>query len=365
MSAVGVETSNLYSAFVWLALRLLVGAGEFVAITPRSFMNGSYFRSFRQTLSQGLALRRVHASDTRDAPFAEDGVLQENAAFHEVWGDGPGAVRITTLLRLVDDGFLMRTVEPADLILPHDPERVLHVVPDETDAWIAANMWRLPHAFAELGISGSPGRPWDYTLIKASARAHRPPHVVSPSTAPSPHESLPTVLAPTQLFCLTTEHHAHARTEPSLDIVGDPHDSAMAKPVIVLCKAEVIGQRDSCQNASTVEFATLKWVGWHNHQCLFGSIGYVPPEGREAQYNREIQDLAIAVLLKTASFRHTMGDSMVANSVLSSSLRRIGNEHLSRRGRRFTLCPTTESHQSRPSFRDIPSSRKKHTHDSQ
>ena len=158
MSAVGVETSNLYSAFVWLALRLLAGGGELVAITPRSFMNGSYFRPFRQALSQELAFRRIHVYDARDAAFADDGVLQENVIFHGVRGADPGTVRITTSLGPADDGFLERTVEPAELILPHDPERVLHVVPDETEARIAANMRKLPHTLAELGVSVSTGR---------------------------------------------------------------------------------------------------------------------------------------------------------------------------------------------------------------
>ena len=158
MSAVGIETSNLYSAFVWLVLKLLADGGELVAITPRSFMNGSYFRPFRQTLSQELAFRRIHVYDARDAAFAEDGVLQENVIFHGVRGGGAGAVRITTSLGPADDGLLERTVEPDELILPHDPERVLHVVSDETDARIAANMRRLPHTLAGLGVSVSTGR---------------------------------------------------------------------------------------------------------------------------------------------------------------------------------------------------------------
>ena len=158
MNAVGIETSNLYSAFVWLALRLLADGGELVAITPRSFMNGSYFRPFRQALSQELAFRRVHVYDTRDTAFADDGVLQENVIFHGVRGGGPGAVRITTSPGPADDGFLERTVPPDELILPNDPERVLHVVPDETDARIAANMRRLPHTLAGLRVSVSTGR---------------------------------------------------------------------------------------------------------------------------------------------------------------------------------------------------------------
>ena len=158
LDAAGIETSNLYSAFVWLALKLLADGGELVAITPRSFMNGSYFRPFRQALSRELAFRRVHVYDDRNAAFAEAGVLQENVIFHGVRGAGPGAVRITTSPGPADDGLLERTVEPADLILPEDPDRVLHVVPDETDAKIAANMRRLPHTLAGLGVFVSTGR---------------------------------------------------------------------------------------------------------------------------------------------------------------------------------------------------------------
>ena len=152
------ETSNLYSAFVWLALKLLAGGGELVAITPRSFMNGSYFRPFRQALSRELAFRRIHVYDARDTAFAEDGVLQENVIFHGVRGAGADAIRITTSPGPADDGLLERTVEPDELILPHDPERVLHVVPDEADAKIAANMRSLPHTLAELGVFVSTGR---------------------------------------------------------------------------------------------------------------------------------------------------------------------------------------------------------------
>ena len=158
LSAAGIETSNLYSAFVWLALKLLAGGGELVAITPRSFMNGSYFRPFRQALSQALAFRRIHVYDARDAAFAEDGVLQENVIFHGVRGAGPEAIRITTSLGPTDDGLLERTVKPAELLLPDDPDRVLHVVPDETDAKIAASMRRLPQTLAGLGVFVSTGR---------------------------------------------------------------------------------------------------------------------------------------------------------------------------------------------------------------
>ena len=174
LSAAGIETSNLYSAFVWLALKLLAAGGELVAITPRSFMNGPYFRPFRQALSRELAFRRIHVYDARDAAFADDGVLQENVIFHGIRGAGPDAIRITTSFGPTDDGLLERTVEAADLMLPHDPERVLHVVPDETDAKIAASMRKLPHTLAGLGVLVSTGRVVGFRA-KDRLRAHAAP----------------------------------------------------------------------------------------------------------------------------------------------------------------------------------------------
>ena len=107
---------------------------------------------------QELAFRRIHVYDARDAAFAEDGVLQENVIFHGVRGADPEAIRITTSLGPTDDGLLERAVEPTDLILPDDPDCVLHVVPDETDARIAANMRRLPQTLAGLSVFVSTGR---------------------------------------------------------------------------------------------------------------------------------------------------------------------------------------------------------------
>ena len=158
MSTVGIETSNLYSAFVWLALELLENGGELVAITPRSFMNGSYFRLFRQALSRKLAFRRVHVYDARNVAFASDAVLQENVIFHGVRGGVRGKVKITTSLGPTDDGLAERTIDSAELILPTDPECVLHVVSDETDARIAEQMHGLLHTLADLSVSVSTGR---------------------------------------------------------------------------------------------------------------------------------------------------------------------------------------------------------------
>jgi len=56
----GIEAANLYAAFVWLSMQLLEFGGQMVAITPRSFCNGPYFRKFRIAFLQMMSLKRIH-----------------------------------------------------------------------------------------------------------------------------------------------------------------------------------------------------------------------------------------------------------------------------------------------------------------
>ena len=75
---VGIETVNLYSAFVALSLALMKTGGQLVAIIPRSFCNGPNYRPFREFLLQRAALRHIHLFAFRTEAFKDDGVLQEN-----------------------------------------------------------------------------------------------------------------------------------------------------------------------------------------------------------------------------------------------------------------------------------------------
>ena len=76
--------------------------------------------------------------------------------------------------------------------------------------------------------------------------------------------------------------------------VGDSYDNALAETIIGLYKTEVIRQRGPWRNLEQVEFATLKWVHWFNHQRLFESIANVPPAELEASYYRSTCELAMA-----------------------------------------------------------------------
>ena len=81
---IDVETGNLYSAFLAIAVRLLEPGGELVAITPRSFCNGPYFKPFRKLFLDHMTLKHLHVFETRDKAFSEDEVLQENIIVHAI-----------------------------------------------------------------------------------------------------------------------------------------------------------------------------------------------------------------------------------------------------------------------------------------
>jgi adenine-specific DNA-methyltransferase len=159
----GIETSNLYSAFMLLGARQLEPQGEFVSISPRSFCNGPYFRVFRRELLRLLDLGHIHVFESRTDAFKEDDVLQENVIVYGVrQGDRTDRVEVS-----VTDatGVVSSRIVPSNQIVrPHDPETVIHIVPHPRGRDVALRMHRLPATLDSLGISVSTGRVVDFRV---------------------------------------------------------------------------------------------------------------------------------------------------------------------------------------------------------
>jgi adenine-specific DNA-methyltransferase len=68
---------NVYALFMAAAVELLRPGGELIAITPRSYCNGLYFREFRRWLLARMSLRHIHLFESRRATFKDSEVLQE------------------------------------------------------------------------------------------------------------------------------------------------------------------------------------------------------------------------------------------------------------------------------------------------
>lgn len=168
----GVETANLYSAFVSLAVKALKDGGELVAITPRSFCNGTYFRPFRELIIKQCSLEKIHLFESRTDAFRGDEVLQENVIFHLVRGKKQGKVCITSSSDSSFADLTERKVAFTDVVIPGDKESIFHLVPDEDDHATTSAMARYCHTLEELGLGVSTGPVVDFRL-RESLRAER------------------------------------------------------------------------------------------------------------------------------------------------------------------------------------------------
>ena len=82
---------------------------------------------------------------------------------------------------------------------------------------------------------------------------------------------------------------------PSVGSRGDSYDNALAETVNGLYKAELIHAKPAWPSVTEVEFETLKWVHWWNHERLHEALDYQTPTEYEAHhYNTNTRAKALA-----------------------------------------------------------------------
>ncbi len=170
LRSVGLETSNLYTGFVGLLGRLLETGGQMVAITPRSFCNGPYFRPFRVDFLNRMSLHRLHVFESRAAAFRDDGVLQENIIFHASNGPGQAPTVMVSSSRgeMGDSDSITTKLCPfSEIIHPSDPERFIRIPVNNGYPDAKKQLSGLPASLASLGLTVSTGRVVDFRLKDA------------------------------------------------------------------------------------------------------------------------------------------------------------------------------------------------------
>lgn len=159
----GIETVNLYSAFVALVLALIAPGGQIVAVVPRSFCNGPYYRPFRNFLLGRAAIRHIHLFESRNKAFKDDDVLQENIIIMLERGGQQGEVKVTSS---TDDSFadLATHVHPFDrIVFPADPESFIHV-PASLERNAIELSTAIRYSLEDIGIQVSTGPVVDFRL---------------------------------------------------------------------------------------------------------------------------------------------------------------------------------------------------------
>lgn len=164
----GIETVNLYSGFVALALEQLKKGGELVAIIPRSFCNGPYYQPFRELLLSKTAINHIHIFDSRNAAFAEDDVLQENIIIHCIKGISQGQVTITSSptsdFQLDDEtgqitatDMTLRKVSIEQIVNPADKQKFIHIASNPREQHIIERLSPFTSTLEELNVQVSTG----------------------------------------------------------------------------------------------------------------------------------------------------------------------------------------------------------------
>jgi adenine-specific DNA-methyltransferase len=175
LSKAGIETSNLYTGFLLLAARHLREGGEMVAIVPRSFCNGPYFKHFRKAFFADMGLKQIHIFEKRNSTFRGDEVLQENIILHAIKGFKPSKVQISASVgdmfeldpasgKYVAPEMTLRTVEYKSVIQPDDSDWFVRIATNDFEEIIADRMMRFTANLNDLGMEVSTGPVVDFRL---------------------------------------------------------------------------------------------------------------------------------------------------------------------------------------------------------
>lgn len=144
--AFGLETVNLYSAFLGAAISLAEKKGFISAIIPRSFCSGAYYKQFREFILKNCAIRNIHLFKARNKAFSDESVLQENIIILLQKKSEQKDVKISSSTDGTFSDFSEKSVKFEDIVHPFDNEKYFNIPTEE----IAENL----NSYKENNLSG-------------------------------------------------------------------------------------------------------------------------------------------------------------------------------------------------------------------
>ncbi len=160
LRSIGIETVNLYSAFLALTIKMMEKDGQIVAIVPRSFCNGPYYKSFREQMLQECSIDHIHVFESRDQAFKDDDVLQENIIIKLTKNARQGDVTLSTSHNQLFSDYIEKTVSFKSIVKDSDRELFIHIPINELD--IKNDLFKIE--LAELSVTVSTGPVVDFRM---------------------------------------------------------------------------------------------------------------------------------------------------------------------------------------------------------
>jgi len=151
---------NIYASFMAIVASSLNEGGQMVAITPRSFTNGLYFKNFRDYLLNITAIESIHIFKHRDRVFKNDAdkVLQENIICKFVKAANYKVVEVRA--SDCDSSLTSATIQnyPVELIVdPSNDQRLIRIPESLKEANLLKQAEQLASTFTESGYFISTG----------------------------------------------------------------------------------------------------------------------------------------------------------------------------------------------------------------
>lgn len=159
MSRIVHGQPNIYALFMAVAAEMLPSRGQLVAITPRSFCGGLYFRDFRRWFLQRMSLRHIHLFQSRRATFRDANVLQESIITQ--WNRSAITTPGIGISTSVDADFHAEATSfelPTERVVDDTCGNMVIRIPETPkDARLMDLVEAWPHRFTDLGLRVSTG----------------------------------------------------------------------------------------------------------------------------------------------------------------------------------------------------------------
>ncbi|MGJ8664988.1 MAG: Eco57I restriction-modification methylase domain-containing protein [Patiriisocius sp.] len=171
---------NIYASFIAITISALNTNGQIVCISPRSFLNGLYFKSFRKFLLNNSRIDLIHIFNSRNEVFADSKILQENVIFKltKTQKQYP-QVTISSSKNIHDLDNPTIAKYPKDIIIDvSNSEEIIRVPEREIDFRTLQKANVLPSTFSEEGYFISTGPVVEHRTQEYLTLKHHKPNQV-------------------------------------------------------------------------------------------------------------------------------------------------------------------------------------------